>query len=62
MFLRLGFSHMMAHKLVEDQEIDSPSTQASLSDEDISVICEVIISPCSLVSRRHLTGGIRFLY
>ena len=38
MFLILGFSLMVAKKLVEDQGIDSPWTLASLSDENITAI------------------------
>ena len=41
-FLRLGFSQTVAMKLVDDQGINSPWTLASLSDEDIATIFDVI--------------------
>ena len=50
MFLRLGFSQTVAMKLVDGQGIGSPWTLASLSDEDIATICDVIHRPSGLVS------------
>ena len=41
MFLRLGFSPTVAQKLVDDQRICFPWTLARLSDEIITVICDV---------------------
>ena len=41
MFLRLAFSQTVSIKLVVDQGIDSPWTLASLSDEDIVIVCNV---------------------
>ena len=49
-FLRLGFSQAMVLKLVDDQEIDSPWTLASLSDENIAAICNMIYRHSGLVS------------
>ena len=45
MFLRLGFSHAVVLKLVDDQR-----TLASLSDEDIAAICNMIHGPGGLVN------------
>ena len=42
MFFNLGFSQVVAEKLVYDQGIDSPWILASLSDKNITVICDVI--------------------
>ena len=42
MFLRLGFNQIVDMKLVDDQRIDFPQTLASLSDEEIAAICNVI--------------------
>ena len=50
MFLRLGFSQTVNQKLVKDEGIDSAQTLGSLSDEDISVIYEVIRRSGVLVS------------
>ena len=50
MFFKLGFSQTVAQKLVYDQGIDSPQTLASLSDENITMICDVIRWPGGLVS------------
>ena len=50
MFLRLGFSQAVVPKLVDDQGIDYPWTLASLFDEDITVICNMIHRPGRLVS------------
>ena len=47
-FLRLGFSQTVAQMLMGDQRID---TLASLFDEDISTICDVIRRHGRLVSR-----------
>ena len=48
---------MVAQKLVEDQGKDPPQTLASLSDEIISAICEVIRRPGGLVSGRTHERG-----
>ena len=42
LIVRLGFSQAVVLKLVDNQGIDSPWTLASLSDEDIANICDVI--------------------
>ena len=55
MFLNIGFSQVVAEKLVNDQRTDSPWILASLSDEDI---CDVTDG---LVGGKLLTGGIKFL-
>ena len=54
---------MVAQKLVYDQGIDSPWTIASLSDEDITVIWDVIRRPGSLVGSKvpHRVNHISFL-
>ena len=52
MLLRLGFSQMVAHKLVDDKGIDTLWTLASLFDEDITTICDVIKRPGGLVSSK----------
>ena len=52
MFLRLGFSSTVTQKLVDDQEIDSPQTLMSLSDEDITAMCNMSRWPCGLVSSK----------
>ena len=52
MFLRLGFSQIVAMKLVDDQGIDSPWTLVSLSDENIAAIGNVIHRLVKLVSRK----------
>ena len=57
MFLRLGFSQTVAMKLVDDQGIDSPWTLASLFDEDIVTICDMIRRPGGLVSGKTLGRG-----
>ena len=49
MFLRLGSSQTVAMKLVDDQGIDSLRILASLSDKDITDICNVIHRPGRLV-------------
>ena len=54
MFLRLGFSQAVVLKLVDDQGIDSPWTLASLYDEDIADICDVIHRPGGLESGKTL--------
>ena len=59
MFLRIGFSQTVAMKLVGDQGIDSPLILASLSDEDITTICNVIRRPGGLVSRKLPDRGIQ---
>ena len=57
MFLRLGFSQTVAMKLVDDQEIFSSKTLASLSDKDIAAICNVIRRPDGLVSGKMPERG-----
>ena len=57
MSLRLGFSQAMVLKLVDDQEIGSPWTLASLSDEDIAAICIMIHRPGGLVSGKTPDRG-----
>ena len=57
MFFRLGFNQAEVLKLVEDQGIDSPWTLASLSDEDITAICDMINRPSGLVSGKTLDRG-----
>ena len=52
MLLRLRFSQTVIQKLVKDQGIDSPLTLASLSDENITVICDGTRRPGGLVSER----------
>ena len=42
MFVRLMFSQTVAEKLLEDQEKHSSETLASLSDDNIVSICDVI--------------------
>ena len=56
-FLRLGFSQTVAMKLVDDKGIDFPLTLASQSDENIATICNMIHSPCRLVSRKMTERG-----
>ena len=60
MFLRLGFSQAVVLKLVDDQGIDSPSTLASLSDKDITAICNVICQPSGLLSGKTPVRGNQF--
>ena len=57
MFLRLGFSPAVVLKLMEDLWIDSPWTIASLSDEDITTICDMIHRPGGLLSGKTLDRG-----
>ena len=57
MFLRLGFSQTVAMKLVNDKEIDSPLTLASLSDENTATICNIIRRPGSSVNRKMPDRG-----
>ena len=57
MFLRLGFSQAVVLKLVEDQEIDSPWILASLSNDDIAAICDMIHRPGGLVSGKTPDKG-----
>ena len=52
--LRLSFTQRMAMKLVDDQGIDSPWTLASLSDNKIANICDMI--------RRHSRFETPLLY
>ena len=61
MFLRLGFSQAAVLMLVEDQGMNSPWTLASFSDEDITIICDMIYRPGGLVNRRTLLEATRFL-
>ena len=50
MFLGLEFNQTVAMKLVDDQGIDFPWTLASLSDNNIATICDMICRPGGLVS------------
>ena len=59
MFLRLGFIKAVVLKLVEDKGIDFPQTLASLSDEDIATIYDMVCRPCGLVSGKTLDRGIQ---
>ena len=56
-FLDLGFNQVVAQKLVDDQEIDSSKTLTSLSDEDITAICDVIRRPGGLVGNKTPDRG-----
>ena len=47
----------MGQKIVEDKEIDIPWTFTSLSGEDITAICDVIMRPGSLVGVRKPDRG-----
>ena len=57
MFLGLCFSQAVAMKQLDDQGIDSPWTLASLSDEVITAICDMIHRPGRLVSGKTLDRG-----
>ena len=57
MFLRLGISQAVVLKLVDDPGIDSPWTIASLSDEDIIAIYNMICRPSGLVSGKTPERG-----
>ena len=57
MFLRLGLSQAVVLKLVDDHGIDSPRTLASLFDENIATICDVICRSGGLVSRKTPDRG-----
>ena len=48
---------MVAKKLMEYQGMDSPGIIASLSDGDITVVCDVIKRPDGLVSGRMSDSG-----
>ena len=63
MFPRLGFSQTVVTKLVDDQGIVSSLSLASLSDEIIATIGNVIRWPVSLVSRNmpYMRNQISFL-
>ena len=52
LFLTLDFSQTVAQKLMEDQGIDSPLSLASLFDEDITAICDVMRRPGGQVGGR----------
>ena len=56
-FSRLVFSKTVAQKPVEDQGIISPWILASLFDEDITTICDIIRRPEGLVNGRKLDKG-----
>ena len=60
MTLRLGFNQTVGTKLVDYQGIDSPWTQASLSDEVIAIICKMTCRPGRLVSRKTPDRGNQF--
>ena len=49
-FLKLEFSQRVAMKLVDDQGIDSPWTLASISDKDITTICNMSQRPGGFAS------------
>ena len=57
MLLRLGFSKMVAQKLLENQGIYSPWTLASLFNEDTTVICDIIRRPGGMMGRRTQDRG-----
>ena len=57
MFLNLGFSQVVAEKLVYDQQIDSPQILANLSDEDITMICNTIRKSDGLVGGKTPERG-----
>ena len=57
MFLRMFFCQTVAEKLVKDQGIDSPQTLTSLSDEDISAICDLIKRSGSFIDVRMPDRG-----
>ena len=57
MFLRLGFSQAVVLKLMEDQGIVSPWILASLSDENITAIGDMIHRPGGLVGGKTLDRG-----
>ena len=54
MSLRLDFSQTVAKKLVDNRGIVLPQTLASLSDEDIATIWDMINRPGGLVSGKTL--------
>ena len=56
-FLRLGFSQTVTQKLMDDQWIDYPWTLASLSDEDIAAIFDMIKRTDDLVSSKTPNRG-----
>ena len=62
MLLRLGLSQVVANKIVNDQEIDSPWTLVSLSDEDLTTIFDVIRRLGGLVVGRMPDREMKFLY
>ena len=53
MLLRMGFNQTVSQKLVKDLGIDTLQIIDSHSDEDISVICEVIRRPGGLSTEGH---------
>ena len=57
MYLRLDYSQTVVEKHVVDQGIDFPCTLASLSDKDISEICDVIRRPGGIVTRSITDRG-----
>ena len=58
----MSFSQIVAEKIAKDQGIDFPQTLASISDEVIAMICEVIRRTGGLAVKRIPDSGIRFLY
>ena len=56
-FLKLGFSQVVSDMLVYDQEIYSPLILASLSNEEIIMIYDVIRRPGGLVGHKTLDRG-----
>ena len=57
MFPTLGFSQMVAQKLMDDQGIGSIRILASLSDKNITVFCDVIRRPGGLVGGKMPDRG-----
>ena len=57
MFVWLLFSQRIAKKLVDDQEIDSPNTLASISNNDIVTICDIIRRHGGFISGKTLDTG-----
>ena len=53
----LCYQIAVATKLVDAQGLDCPWTLASLSDEDLTIICNMIQRPGRLVSRKTSDSG-----
>ena len=56
-FTRLLFSQTSTQELVEDQGADSPRALASLSDDNITAICDLIRKSGSIVSGKMTNMG-----